>query len=110
VIEVTHSERAREGRIFDVGAREQAAQAELAAEVKEWLAQHKLESVGGGLLQLGVETVGHLYMIEEKVRAWLNLALTWNVAYLLPRGLSDTAGLEYRGTSLIKTPPSLGPA
>ena len=80
--------------MFDVGARAQAAQAELAAEVKEWLEQHKLESVGGGLLQLGVETVEHLFMIEEKVRAWLSLVLTWNVENLRPCGVSDTPGLE----------------
>ena len=80
--------------MFDVGAREQAAQAELAAEVKEWLEQHKLESVGGGLLQLGVETVEHLYMIEEKVRAWLTRALTRDFVYPLPRRGSDTPGLE----------------
>ena len=79
--------------MFDAGAREQAAQAELAAEVKEWLEQHKLESVGRGLLRLGVETVEHLYMIEDKVRAWLTLALTWDVVYLLPRGVSDKPGL-----------------
>ena len=80
--------------MFDVGAREQAAQAELAAEVKEWLEQHKLEEVAGALLQLGVKTVEHLYMIEEKVRAWLPLALTWDVAYLLPRGVLDTPRLQ----------------
>jgi len=80
--------------MFDVGAREQAAQAELAAEVKEWLEQHKLEEVAGAMLQMGVKTVEHLYMIEENVRAWLPLALTWVVEYLLPRAVSDTPGLE----------------
>jgi hypothetical protein len=39
----------------------------VAAEVKEWLQQNKLESVGGALLQLGVESLEHLYMIEEQV-------------------------------------------
>jgi hypothetical protein len=53
--------------MFDVGAREQAAQAELAAEVKEWLEQHKLEEVAGAMLQMGVKTVEHLFMIDEQV-------------------------------------------
>ena len=80
--------------MFDVGAREQAAQAELAAEVQEWLEQHKLEEVAGAMLQLGVKTVEHLSMIEEKVRAWLTRALTRDFVHLLPRGMLDTPGLE----------------
>ena len=47
--------------------------------MKEWLEQHKLEEVQGALLQLGVKTVEHLYMIEEQVGGCLTTSLNRDV-------------------------------
>ena len=42
-------------------------QLKIAAELKEWLQKHNLESVEKALLQLGVESLEDLAMVETEV-------------------------------------------